>query len=101
MRHTSSSSLPKIAPGVVDLGALVRQAGGHRDRYTSGVCSEERIEVFDHDPRDPRAGHASCSPACRPIDVMVTGRTWASLEGHEITDPDHIAFLEARRAQQA
>ena len=101
MRHTSSSSLPKIAPGVVDLGALVRRAGGHRDRYTSGVCSEERIEVFDHDPRDPRAGHASCSPACRPIDVMVTGRTWASLDGREITDPDHIAFLEARRAQQA
>lgn len=101
MRHTSSSSLPKIAPGVVDLGALVRQAGGHRDRYTSGVCSEERLEVFDHDPRDPRAGHASCSPACRPIDVMVTGRTWASLDGREITDPDHIAFLEARRAQQA
>jgi hypothetical protein len=96
-----SSSLPEIAPGVVDLGALVRQAGGHRDRYTSGVCSEERIEVFDHDPRDPRAGHASCSPACRPIDVMVTGRTWASLDGREITDPDHIAFLEARRAQQA
>ena len=101
MRHTSSSSLPKIAPGVVDLGALVRQAGGHRDRYASGVCSEERLEVFDHDPRDPRAGHASCSPACRPIDVMVTGRTWASLDGREITDPDHIAFLEARRAQQA
>lgn len=100
MRHMSSS-LPEIAPGVVDLGALVRQAGGHRDRYTSGVCSEERIEVFDHDPRDPRAGHASCSPACRPIDVMVTGRTWASLDGREITDPDHIAFLEARRAQQA
>ena len=99
MRHTSSSSLPKIAPGVVDLGALVRQAGGHRDRYTSGVCSEERIEVFDHDP--PRAGHASCSPACRPIDVMVVGRTWAGLDGRPITDPDHIAFLEARRVQQA
>ena len=101
MRHSSSSSIPELAPGVVDLGALVRRAGGHRDRYTSGVCSEERLEVFDHDPRDPRAGHASCLPACRPIDVMVTGRTWASLDGHEITDPDHIAFLEARRAQQA
>lgn len=100
MRHMSSS-LPEIAPGVVDLGALVRQAGGHRDRYTSGVCSEERIEVFDHDPRDPRAGHASCSPVCRPIDVMVVGRTWAGLDGRPITDPDHIAFLEARRVQQA
>lgn len=98
MRRTSD--LPQLAPGIVDLGALVRAAGGHRDRYTSGVCSEERLEIYDHDPRDPRAGHGSCFPKCRPRDVLVTGRTWAGLDGAPITDPDHIAFLEARRATQ-
>lgn len=99
MRHTSS--LPELEPGVLDLGALVRQAGGHRDRYTSGVCHEDHAEIYDHDPRDPLRGHESCFPKCRPVDILITATRWTDLDGAPITDPDHIAFLEARRKAQA
>lgn len=97
----SSKALPELQPGIVDLRALVQQAGGGRDRYSSGVCHADRVEVYDHDPRDPARGHVSCSPKCWPIDVLVGVTRWEDLAGNPITDPDHIAFLESRRKGQA
>jgi hypothetical protein len=69
------------------------------DKYGSGILSEEFLTVYDHDPRDIRVGHASCFPACKPIDKLATGkRDWRTFDGEPITEPDHIAFLEARKA---
>jgi hypothetical protein len=68
-----------------------------RDHYGSGICSEDMIALYDHDARDPRVGHASCFPACRPLDVVVASRRWSDLWGQPIDDPDWIAFLETRK----
>lgn len=64
----------------------------------AAVCSEESVEVYDHDPRNPLVGHDSCFPKCKPIDVMVTARRWSTLSGEPITEPDTVALLEARKA---
>lgn len=69
-----------------------------RDLGILAVCSEDVIEMFDHDPpASSLTGHDQCFPKCKPVHRTVTARRWETLSGEPITDPDLIERLEARK----